>query len=419
MKKFNPEEYDLPELGTALNEWMKNSSSHPEIENWYKNGAKPIERHKTKEERDFDKYYKSYEKARDLEKFKKEDEALKIYLSILCKYNPQGTAYYERPAIILERQKRYSEAIKICNMAIRAINSKTFNATTDEFEHRLNRLNSKTEKQKNSSITAPKKRTTNKPVKHSSSTGITPTQVKEISTKNINFPDWYVSISFGESRSPSFPQALALAQSAPQYIGNNVSGKILHQTIYSDKPKEYLQFIKLYELVSKWKSCFVIINGTVMDRKIIGGLNYCYGDKCRSGNTDFCFGASQMTANPFGCHRLQISSYNHPWWTIGNFTTPTVWCVNKQAILERIETYSLPYVMCPSFSIENIKATVNSLPDKIDLRENKEWEKSYNGIQPINHNVAFKLNISIDSKEDCTSTKKGKGFFSKLKSLFK
>jgi hypothetical protein len=108
-----------------------------------------------------------------------------------------------------------------------------------------------------------------------------------------------------------------------------------------------------------------------MDRKIIGGLNYCYGDKCRSGNPDFCFGASELTANPFGCHRLQISAYNHPWWTIGNFITSSICVFNKQAILERIKTYSLPYVMCPSFSIENIKSVVDSLPDTIDLRKNK------------------------------------------------
>jgi tetratricopeptide (TPR) repeat protein len=371
------------------------------------------------EDKNFSIYSNLYKKARNLEKLKKEDEALKIYLNILNKYNPQGTAYYERPAIILERQKYYKEAVKICTMAIKAINNKNFNADVNEFEHRLNRLNNKIEKQKNCKVAIPKKRTRNKPVKHSSVKAITPIQAKEICTKNIEFPHWYVSISFGESRSPNFPQALALAQSAPQYIENNINGKILYQAVYSDKPTEYLQFIKLYELVSNWKSCFVIINGTVMDRKIIGGLNYCYGDKCRSGNPDFCFGASELTANPFGCHRLQISAYNHPWWTIGNFITSSIWRVNKQAILERIKTYSLPYVMCPSFSIENIKSVVDSLPDTIDLRKNKKWEKSYNGIQPVDHNVVFKLNISIDSKEDFTSKKKNKGFFSKLKSLFK
>ena len=379
------------------------------------------------DDKDFDKYSNYFKQARNLEKLKKEDEALKIYLDILNKYEPEGTAYYERPAIILEKQKRYKEAIKLCNMAIKAINNKKFNADVNEFEHRLNRLNNKIEKQENSKTTVSKKEFTNKPVNHCSSTDSTLTQQKEISTENINFPDWYVSISFGESRSPSFAQALALAQIAPQYIENNVSDKILYQAVYSDKPKEYLQFIKLYELVNTWKSCVVVINGTVMDRKIIGGLNYCYGYKCRSCNPNFCFVASEMTLNHFGCHRIQISAYNHPWWSIGNFITPSIWHVDKQAILEGIETYSLAYIMCPSFSIENIKAVVNSLPDKIDLSENKEWEKSHNGIQPRNSNKVYTIKFNLDqvkmdqnnisNKKD--TGKKNTGFFSKLKSLFK
>lgn len=422
LEKFDPEKYDLSELGTILNEWIKNSSSHPEIEQWHKNGAKPIERSKTKEDKDFEKYSKSYEKARNLEKLGKENEALNIYLNILAKYSPIGTAYYERPAIILEREKKYILAANICKKAIKAINNPHFHATPEEFIHRLNRLNDKIAKQKISKITVFKKKTTNKPVKSSSKNIITSTQTKEVSTQNIKFPDWYVSISFGESKSPSFPQVLALAKLAPQYIENDVDNKILYQAVYSDRPKEYLQFIKLYELISKWKSCFVIINGNVMDRKIIGGLNYCYGDKCRSGNPDFCFGASEMTANPFGCHRLQISAYNNPWWSMGNFVTPTIWRVDKQAILKRIETYSLPYIMCPSFSIKNIRAVVKSLPDEINLSKNRNWEKTYNGIQPKNFYNAGTITINLaqnNTSEKSTSDKKNVGFFSKLKSIFK
>lgn len=204
------------------------------------------------EDKNFSIYSNLYKKAKDLEKLKKEDGALKIYLNILNKYSPKGIDYYERPAIILERKKRYKEAVKICRIAISVPWKEYLNCKPDMFEHRLNRLNNKIIKQEENSnkITTVKKRTTNKPVKHSSATAITPIQAKEISTKNIKFPNWYVSISFGESRPPSFPQALVLAQSAPQYIENNVSGKILYQAVYSDKPTEYLQFIKLYELVS-------------------------------------------------------------------------------------------------------------------------------------------------------------------------
>jgi tetratricopeptide (TPR) repeat protein len=416
LTKIDPEKCDLVELGKNINEWIKNPTSHPEIERL----GNDIN-FKTKTDKDFKKYYQYYEKARALEKDKKENEALKIYLNILDKYTPMGTAYYERPAIILERQKRYKEAIMVCKQAIKAINKDDFHATPEEFEYRLDRLNNKIAKQKTTKAITTKKKAKNKPVKSSSKNIITATQAKEVSTPNIKFPDWYVSISFGESKSPSFPQALALAQNAPQYIENKISGRILYQAVYSDKPIEYLQFIKLYELVSKWTSCFVIMNGTVMDRKIVGKLNYCYGDKCRSGNPDFCFGASEMTSNPFGCHRLQISTCNHPWWSIGTFLTPNIWHVDKKAILERIETYSLPYVMCPSFSIKNIKEAVKSLPDEIDLSKNKNWEKTYNDIHPKNlYNVGtVKIDLNeIKTNQKTISDKKEEGFFSKLKSLF-
>ena len=116
-------------------------------------------------------------------------------------------------------------------------------------------------------------------------------------SEHIVFPDWYVSISFGKSSSDNYMKAVTLAKAAPQYHEQIDDGKILHQAIYSSKPKEYLAFIMLYELVGNWKSSFVMINGNLIDRKVIGNLNYCYGDKCRSCNPKFCYGASYMTEN--------------------------------------------------------------------------------------------------------------------------
>jgi hypothetical protein len=158
-----------------------------------------------------------------------------------------------------------------------------------------------------------------------------------------------------------------------------------------------------------------------MDRKIIGGLNYCYGDKCRSGKPDFCFGASEMTANPFGCHRLQISAANHPWWSFGSFTTNRIWKVDKKALLERIESYSIAYEMCPSFSIDKIKEVLNKLPDHIDLRHNKNFIKTHTGIQPRDLFNAGNIILDLNQIQTnpTTSAKEDNGLFSKLKSLFK
>lgn len=168
---------------------------------------------------------------------------------------------------------------------------------------------------------------------------------------------------------------------APRYIENNIDGQILHQAIYSSVPPQYLSFIKLYELVSQWKSCYVMINGTVVDRKIVQGLNYCYGDKCRSGKFDFCYGASYMTENIFGCHRLQISSCNHPlhqFYHIGKFG---LYYLDKELLLKRISEKSTPYLQCPAFDFEHILKIANALPNMITIGQYKKMaNNNFNSI---------------------------------------
>lgn len=67
----------------------------------------------------FDKSIKLYNKALRLEKAGKIDKAIKIYLKNIRKYRTPGIAHFERPAILLEKEGRYKEAIKVCNMALK------------------------------------------------------------------------------------------------------------------------------------------------------------------------------------------------------------------------------------------------------------------------------------------------------------
>lgn len=193
---------------------------------------------------------------------------------------------------------------------------------------------------------------------------ITEIKTHENDESHIIFPEWYISISFGASTSKNYDKAVFLAKAAPQYFEQKNNGVLLHQAVYSSKPSEYLAFIKLYELISNWKSTSVIINGSLIDRKIIGNLNYCYGDKCRSGNPDFCKGASYMTENPFGCHRLQISACNNPWWSFYN-RVGNKWVLNKAAMKERIDSFADIYYLCPVFDYDNIIEKLNQLPDTL------------------------------------------------------
>ncbi len=214
-----------------------------------------------------------------------------------------------------------------------------------------------------------------------------------LALSDIQFPGWHVSVSFGETKAAAYPQAVALARMAPEYREETVEDRLLHQAVYSHKPDEYLQFVKLYELVQGWKSVFVIINGQVVDRKIIGGLNYCYGDRCRSGDPDFCFGASRATDNPFGCHRLLLSASNHPWWSFGCWDDSGVWHIDKAAILARATAYAQPYRLCPVFDWQRVLDGISNLPSTINPARDTSW--LYGQRHPVPAESVHEIRITL------------------------
>lgn len=194
-----------------------------------------------------------------------------------------------------------------------------------------------------------------------------PAYSRDIPEEIADWP-WYISLSFGNSTSANFSKALFLAKAANYYLETETDGNKIYQAFYKSDPSEYLKFIQLYELVGNWKSAFVIINGSLVDRKIIGGLNYCYGDRCRSGRKDFCFGASYMTQNPFGCHRLQMSAANNPWWSFSHFDGVN-YVIDKTAIRDRAKTFSKAYKLCPCYDEPYVNKVINELPSVLSKSE--------------------------------------------------
>ncbi|HDK7162141.1 TPA: hypothetical protein PTV34_003508 [Clostridium botulinum] len=397
-EKIKPCENAL-KLASQIYEYSKSKGYDSLCKKFYSSNTDELELNNIKTLLEHNKIYALYESARSLEKGNLFELALEKYSEILTNYIPTGTLYYERPAILLEKLKRYEEAIKICDLAIKNQQENGLHFPKEEFEHRKDRLVKKLNK--NCQPTNKIKKEKQEIIKNVT---VVPQNNTLRNQENIKFPDWYVSISFGKSTSKNFPQAVALAKMSPQYIENEIEGKILHQAVYSHNPDEYLQFIKLYELVSKWKSCFVIINGQVIDRKIIGGLNYCYGDKCRSGNPDFCYGASYMTDNPFGCHRIQISRYNNPWWSFGIFDTSGIWYVDKEALLKRIIQYSQPYKLCPCFSLDKVKEALAKLPDTINPQTDEAWQRVGDSISLTSDTISDSPSINYEIKVNIEST---------------
>lgn len=178
---------------------------------------------------------------------------------------------------------------------------------------------------------------------------------------------WEVSLSFGPSRSPAFHQALYLWEHAPRHILLQEPTTI-YQCFFSADPAEFLAYLQLYDIIKDWKTTSIILNGKLIDRKTMAKINYCYGDKCRCGKKQYCFGASDYSKNPFGCHRLQIESYSNPWYSFGR-REGNRFIINKRLLKETIEENSTEYRLCPAFDLERVLKHLDELPNVLALHE--------------------------------------------------
>lgn len=98
----------------------------------------------------------------------------------------------------------------------------------------------------------------------------------------------------------------------------------------------------------------------------------------------------------WGCklfsHVMRYLSYDHYspyhspycedtiyWYEAGKFTSENIWHIDKkelQAYLRK-EADNKYLELCPVFNFKNVIAEIKSLPDRIDLTDNADWEKAY------------------------------------------
>ena len=311
---------------------------------------------------------------------------------------PLRLVSFETLVKVYEKQRRYDEAIEICEMAIKL---KVHDGTKGGFAGRIEKLN----KLK----TNPPKPKIQLQASTQDNIQLAATQANALAENEALGLDWHISVSFNKSSSGNFTKALFLAQNASyKYYETQFDGNIIYQAVFSEEREQYLGFIQLYELVAGWKSSFTTINGKLVDRKIVGGLNYCYGDKCRSGRSDFCFGASEATENPFGCHRLQISKYNNPWWSFASQVGNKI-IIDKRAIQKRIDEYCRAYTDCPSFDYDDIIKRLDSLPNELTIKQHTELQhgKLLNLEPQITIGGTGQANTSLPAQNTLLSKIKG------------
>lgn len=177
--------------------------------------------------------------------------------------------------------------------------------------------------------------------------------------------EWVITVSFGKTTSKNLQNAVFIAQKGRNFKCEEIDNSKIYTVEYSDSREDFNNFIMLYDIVGNWKSTAFFINGEMVNKKIVSEIKWCYGDKCNSIKSDFCYGASDYTENPFGCHRLQISSYNNPWWTYYH-KNGVMYILDKESLIDRINRTYNNFKYCPAFNLKNITNIANSLPLSIN-----------------------------------------------------
>ncbi|MBN2898522.1 MAG: hypothetical protein JXO44_07090 [Clostridia bacterium] len=80
------------------------------------------------------------EKAKKMDRLGNEDAALEIYLEILEHYQPHLYMNFERPAIILEKKRRFQEALEICQKALELIENERISGDAEKCQSRIDKL---------------------------------------------------------------------------------------------------------------------------------------------------------------------------------------------------------------------------------------------------------------------------------------
>ncbi len=219
----------------------------------------------------------------------------------------------------------------------------------------------------NQSLAPTTQNTTNGPIKNI--TGFV-SKFPVVKEKPGSF-NWVITVSFGKTTSRNLPNAVFIAKQGRNFNEEEIDGAKIYTVEYTDSREDFKKFIMLYDIAGKWKSTAFFVNGEMIDKKDIAEIKWCYGDKWTSVKADFCYGASQFTENPFGCHRLQISTYNNPWWNY-YIKNGKDYVLAKDDLIERINLTYSSFRHCPAFNKERIINVANALPLNLT---SKEYEK--------------------------------------------
>lgn len=185
-----------------------------------------------------------------------------------------------------------------------------------------------------------------------------------------------LKITFGKSSSQNYSYAVELASQYDTYEQIGEGKDIIHSVTFSFE--KINDFFELYDLVGRWKSTSIFIDGEKLPPSGMSFL-WCYKEHLRAYNpSEYCHGkddAHSHNDNDFGCRHTGINLYG--WYGLsgyGEMDKQGNFHVNKDKLKHDIMKNLENYRFCPALNMEKIQKAIDAIPDVINPNKHRSWE---------------------------------------------
>jgi len=193
-----------------------------------------------------------------------------------------------------------------------------------------------------------------------------------------------ITIEFAESTGASFPKALELAKSAPDfqqcvrnkktwYMAHYPSGKITDAT-------------PLAEALSSLRNRSLFMDGEEQQWDEVFGFVWCSSQRDMAYRpVEYCFGKDDNRLNPWGCKQARMewtdwaNWFCYGQWEKSGFMGKKVqWRFDKERIKHEVSTNIFRFRYCPHLNTRLCELVLQHIPDVIVPGSDSDWDYHQN-----------------------------------------
>ena len=173
-------------------------------------------------------------------------------------------------------------------------------------------------------------------------------ELEDMSKEMSERPPWSISLSFERSKSNNYDKAVKMAQKHHTYSESMFGDcEIVHSVVFTDEPKDYRAYRRLYDIVKNWHSLDIQIYGRRFINQELQLIDECFRNKeCRI-SARFYIGYQWASEYVKG---------KKPFWLI-----------NVELICKRVLQDCKKHIYCPTFNPMKIADDIRSIPNRIDF----------------------------------------------------